>query len=120
MDATTDMTNTELLDALTEYSDQHTATVADRAAQSVADTLSSRMEIDNVALLDAVRSQSAESGDTDGVSDAPQSVALAPDQWEVVDASLRLQNTCGVLGLVLLGVLVGCVLWSHFAPRRDF
>lgn len=114
-----DITNRELLDTLMDYTDTHTTTVADRVAQDVADTLTSRMEISDAAVLDEVRKAGAESGDNDVKSDTAQVVTLSQEQWEVVSGSLRLQNTFGLFGLVLLGVLVGAVLWGHFAPRRD-
>lgn len=114
-----DITNRELLDTLTDYTETHTTTVADRVAQDMADTLTARQEISDAALLDAVRATAAQSGDSGSKSDTAQVVTLSADQWEVVSGSLRLQNTIGVFGLVLLGVLVGSVLWGQFAPRGD-
>lgn len=118
-DTQQDITNRELLDTLTDYTETHTTTVADRVAQDMADTLTARQEISDAALLDAVRATAAQPDDSGAKSDAAQVVTISTEQWEVVSGSLRLQNTIGVFGLVLLGVLVGAVLWGQFAPRGD-
>lgn len=72
---------------------------------------------DAAALVASSSSASLSSSVQVGTADQPAYVILTDDQWGLLYGSYRFQNTVQVFGLLLLGVLVGAVLWGQLAAN---
>lgn len=112
-----------LEDFLSDRQQSIVQSAADAAADAVLEDVRNAAK-DNAAVVSdaaALVASSASASDTSSVQvgtvDQPAYVTLSDEQWGLVYGSMRFQNTVQVFGLLLLGVLVGAVLWGQLAAN---
>lgn len=114
-------------DALEAYLADRQDSAMQRAADAAADAVLEDVRETTSQLATVQNSGSDVSGDSQGdvsssssdaqigTSESPCYVVLSNDQWEVVRGACRIQDTCSVFCVLLLGLLAGTLLWGQFA-----
>lgn len=95
--------------------------ISDEKLQQVADDASSKVLADvrqsldeQISKVNAALDAQVEEIETRGESVQSTSVVLADEQWQYVHDSLRVQNTCAVLTMLLAAMVLGVTVTRFF------